>query len=404
MKNCGTKVHVLVGDELFMTTLSKITRVWLRGFSSKSKMVAHYGLDTIQAWGEAFESRKYLYPHIYGTYTKLRAKSYIKFPGIQYDQRRVPIFLGPISHNEKQFVADYRLEIQQMEDIDLLYFGESDDECEETSQTNEGSQSVRYEEQLDLDPFFGQRMDMETYFSQPPSSLFPFNDSSAYSNSRGPSTLNSPGLLWSLQETNQSMDDKGRIVPLAAKTQEQRESIGWDQFESSRPLSIDAAVQTDDDDDKFHFFDDVVKSAQVPEPSNQREEIPSNHTQLFMTLDPFHDPAFMIKHEQFSRSHKELVNELNQRRKSSNFPDQGRNPSDAINPKDENDPWHSNSDRTERESRNVPSGIDPFNLVSEMNQIPKNSQTKKSASYDPSSDPKNRVVFFGTQRIIRREG
>ena len=392
MKNCGTKVHVLVGDELFMTTLSKITRVWLRGFSSKSKMVGHYGLDTIQAWGEAFESRKYLYPHIYGTYIKLRAKPYIKFPGIQYDQRRVPIFLGPISHNEKQFVADYRLEIQQTEDIDLLYFGESDDECEETSQINEESQSARQEEQANFDPFFGQRMDMETCFSQPPSSHFPFDDSPAFSNSHHPcwpSTSNSPGLLWSLQEVSQSID----VVPLAAETQEQRESHS-SFMGSSRTLSIDVAVQTDDDDDKFHFFDDVVEGDQVHVPSTQREEIPSDHTQLFMTLDPFQDPAFMIKHEQFSRSHKELINELNQHRKSSNFPDQQQDPSNAINPKDENDPWHSNSDTR----------VDPFNLATEMNQIPKNSQSKKSASYDPSSDPKNRVVFFGTQRIIRREG
>ena len=118
MKNCGLKIHVLVGEELFMKTLSKISRVWLRGYSYRSKRIGNLGLDTIQAWGEAFETRKYLYPHIYGTYMKLRAKSYIKFPGIQYDKRRVPIFLGPISLKEKQFVAEFLDDQAKYEDFE----------------------------------------------------------------------------------------------------------------------------------------------------------------------------------------------------------------------------------------------------------------------------------------------
>jgi hypothetical protein len=430
VKNCGTKVHVLVGEELFMTTLSKITRVWLRGFSSRSKVVGQYGLDTIQAWGEAFESRRYLYPHIYGTYTKLRAKSYIKFPGIQYDQRRVPIFLGPISHHEKQFVADYLLENQQMEDIDLLYFEDSDDEARVNEESHQFTQQEDEHEQQPFDPFLGQTMDIETCFSQPSSSHFPSDDlesiwpSCSFSNSNStphsssrPNTWKTSDQLWSLQEFPTSFDGGKREFDPASppvKTHEQpppeeRESksslFDWDEFEPPHQITSDVAVQTDDNDhDKFHFFDDFVVTTNVsvpPEPKKQ--EVPTDHNQLFMTLDPFQDSDFMAKHEQFSSPRKQLINELDQRLKTTKSPvDQGQNPFD---PKDENSPWHSNSfNTTQKESGDVSSGTDPLNLISETNPAQKNSQAKKSSSsYDPSSDPKNRVVFFGTQRIIRRE-
>ena len=107
IKNCGPNVYVLVAQKHFMRTLSKVSRSWLLKGSQHSKRLGEYGLDTMQAWGEAFEPRKALYPHIYGAYMHLRSKSYITFPRQQYDPTRVPIFLGPITMLERKFVGDF---------------------------------------------------------------------------------------------------------------------------------------------------------------------------------------------------------------------------------------------------------------------------------------------------------
>lgn len=80
IKNCGPKMYVLVGDRLFMRTLSKVSRAWALKGSRRAKQLGEYGLDTLQAWGEAFETRKTMYPSIYGTYMALRAKPYVSFP------------------------------------------------------------------------------------------------------------------------------------------------------------------------------------------------------------------------------------------------------------------------------------------------------------------------------------
>jgi hypothetical protein len=109
VKNCGPKIYVLLGSKLFMRTLSKISRAWILKGSQRAKRLGEYGLDTMQAWGEAFETRKSLYPHIYGSYMHLRSKPYITFPRQQYDPKRVPIILGPITRQERELAAEFRV-------------------------------------------------------------------------------------------------------------------------------------------------------------------------------------------------------------------------------------------------------------------------------------------------------
>jgi hypothetical protein len=401
---------VIVGDELFMTTLSKISRVWLKGFGSKSKMVGNYGLDTLQAWGEAFESRKYLYPHIYGTYTKLRAKTYIKFPGIQYDQRRVPIFLGPISVNEKQFVADYLLENQQMDDIDLLHFSESDDEFDDHhTHAHPLPQPEEENHTYAHDDFFGLHMDTsETAFNFP-ETVWPTTQSSFIDPSFTPNWQHQPfssntSTAQELLHQEYPRDDLSLLSQVNHTEPESKAEFDWSQFDAPSSSLTDAEPETKHTD-KFHFFDDEKvdeNSLRVEDFHQQKEEPPCPGDQ-FMTLDPFQDVNFMTHHEKFSRSHHQLIQELDQQLKSTR--------SSLL--KDENNPGLSNSPSSLLNLSQLKDTSQSLSPPSQANDDGHSASTHLNANrpikkfspyYDPSSDSKNRVVYFGTQRIIKREG
>lgn len=113
VKNSGYRLHLLIGRRKFMKTIGLITRRNRKvqySHNISHIRVANLGLDCIQAWGEAFISRRVLYPHIYETYYKMRHKYNIVYPRIDFDPIRVPIPLGPITEREKQLIRDYPAE------------------------------------------------------------------------------------------------------------------------------------------------------------------------------------------------------------------------------------------------------------------------------------------------------
>eukprot|EP01034_Spumella_vulgaris_P025877 gene25877-32382_t len=75
--------------------------------SSLHQRVSAFAIDCIQAWGEAFTSRRALYPHINDTYYKIRYKYHIRFPRMDFDPTRVPIFLGDVTDRERQLAAEF---------------------------------------------------------------------------------------------------------------------------------------------------------------------------------------------------------------------------------------------------------------------------------------------------------
>ena len=107
VKNCGSRIHVLIGRKSFMKTLSIQARRFRQKSGASNHEACYILLDTIQAWGEAFYTRQVLYPHIFGTYNKLKYKYGITFPRPDYDPTRVPIFLGPLTTRENILVRNY---------------------------------------------------------------------------------------------------------------------------------------------------------------------------------------------------------------------------------------------------------------------------------------------------------
>ena len=90
MKNGGARVHGAVGTEPFMKEMAKVARRFNGRGGSESMEVSELVLDVIQAWGEAFLSRKKHYPAFVNAYHDLR-KEGLQFKA-QYDVNRVPIF------------------------------------------------------------------------------------------------------------------------------------------------------------------------------------------------------------------------------------------------------------------------------------------------------------------------
>ena len=90
VKNGGARVHGAVGTEPFMKEMAKVARRFNGRGGSESMEVSELVLDVIQAWGEAFLSRKKHYPAFVNAYHDLR-KEGLQFKA-QYDVNRVPIF------------------------------------------------------------------------------------------------------------------------------------------------------------------------------------------------------------------------------------------------------------------------------------------------------------------------
>ncbi len=108
INNSGFRMHILIGRRKFMKTFGLVLRRHLSHASSiPHQRVSYLAIDRLQAWGEAFTSRRTLYPHIYETYYKIIHKYHISFPRIYFDPARTPIRLGPITPEERQMVLDF---------------------------------------------------------------------------------------------------------------------------------------------------------------------------------------------------------------------------------------------------------------------------------------------------------
>ena len=138
VKNCGSKIHILIGRRKFMKTMSIQSRRFLKRPERNFRDVALLLLDTIQAWGEAFYTRRILYPHIYGTYRQLRVKYGIQYPRPDNDPTRVPIFLGPITSKENQLVQEY-----QDPDSDKYESDHEEDKIEKESLLNQSVKAIK---------------------------------------------------------------------------------------------------------------------------------------------------------------------------------------------------------------------------------------------------------------------
>jgi hypothetical protein len=90
VKNGGTRVHLAVGTESFMRDMAMVARKYCGKSGSDNIEVAELALDVIQAWGEAFLSRRGQFPAFVKAYHDLR-KEGLQFKP-QYDMNRVPIF------------------------------------------------------------------------------------------------------------------------------------------------------------------------------------------------------------------------------------------------------------------------------------------------------------------------
>jgi hypothetical protein len=104
------KVHLFIGQRKMMKTISVVGRRQrnkpsFTGYGHQE--TADIIFDCIQAWGEAFYSRREVYPHIWATYAKLRHQYHIRFPRPYFDPTRVPIFLGPLDCQSYDEIARY---------------------------------------------------------------------------------------------------------------------------------------------------------------------------------------------------------------------------------------------------------------------------------------------------------
>ncbi len=365
VKNCGPKIHVLIGQYRFMTTLSKISRVWLRGYHSRSKTVANHGLDTIQAWGEAFETRKFLYPHIYGTYMKLRAKDYIKFPKVQYDPRRVPIFLGPITTKEKQYVAEYQYDVSEDLDAVVRCFLSTNDEEKLSEATSPSIHPTC--------PSFEQDISRDVEY-------FEWREG----------TIDSSDIL---ERDLGHRFDVFTLHPIS--TPSKAYPLVGEELESSIKRSkesevVCAAIQTDlfssPNSDIFAFG-----STECLKKNSESLDEERNGDDL-MKLDPLHDPEFMMEYDSFFRNHSRMIHEYEHRTNfvgsetplNSNMPEMmGRVEEDEIK---EGDMTHSI--------------VRPLTPEREKKR---QSQIDHPRFHCPSSDSKNQIRYYGTQRVIKRE-
>ena len=103
IKNCQFRLHYSIGRKKFMKTLSKVTRWYYnnRSNTTENNAVSDLCLDCISAWSQAFYPRRNLYPYIVDTYLKLKGKYGIRFPRPDFDNSRVPIFLGHLSYADR---------------------------------------------------------------------------------------------------------------------------------------------------------------------------------------------------------------------------------------------------------------------------------------------------------------
>ena len=91
MTNCGERFYSAVNDKAFISDLGKAARKFCNKTGGDNKEAAEVALDVIQAWGEAFLTKRQRYPNITDLYFELR-KEGLPFKKVQFDSNRVPIF------------------------------------------------------------------------------------------------------------------------------------------------------------------------------------------------------------------------------------------------------------------------------------------------------------------------
>jgi hypothetical protein len=106
VKNCHYRVHLLIGNRIFMKTFGIVTRQHLIDERPTYCRVGQRMLDILQGWGESFSQagRCIIYPHIVDTYQKMQFKYGISYPRAHHDPLRVPILFGPL-HKYEVFEA-----------------------------------------------------------------------------------------------------------------------------------------------------------------------------------------------------------------------------------------------------------------------------------------------------------
>ena len=102
VKNCHYRMHLLIGNRLFMKTFGIVIRQLLIDQRPTYHRVGQRMLDILQGWGEAFSQgeRCIIYPHIVDTYQKMQFKYGISYQRAHYDPLRVPIHFGPLHEFE----------------------------------------------------------------------------------------------------------------------------------------------------------------------------------------------------------------------------------------------------------------------------------------------------------------
>ena len=102
VKNGQFRIHILVGNRIFMKTISIIIGQLLADERGDSRRVGYKVLDILLGWGESFSKceKRLIYPHIVSTYEKMRFKYRFKYQPQDCDPLRVPIFLGAINQYE----------------------------------------------------------------------------------------------------------------------------------------------------------------------------------------------------------------------------------------------------------------------------------------------------------------
>lgn len=91
MNNCGDRFYKAVNEKNFIYDLGKTTRKYCSKPGIEFKETAEVALDVVQAWGEAFLTKRQRYPNITDLYFELR-KDGLPFKKVQFDSTRVPIF------------------------------------------------------------------------------------------------------------------------------------------------------------------------------------------------------------------------------------------------------------------------------------------------------------------------
>lgn len=114
VKNCHYRVHLLIGNRIFMKTFGIVTRQLLIDQRAAYYRVGQRMLDILQGWGEYFsqEGRCIIYPHIVDTYQKMQFKYGISYQKAHNSLPRLPIFSGPLHVYEVLVAQGRRLGIK----------------------------------------------------------------------------------------------------------------------------------------------------------------------------------------------------------------------------------------------------------------------------------------------------